>query len=116
MTIKNVMPMSTSITLVFMICSAITIIAMMRVLTNIVEHETDLHDLRNQLKDAQYQRELREAQIRGLVPVVGEEGTGSKDGPMNAEDAIDQAQAAASHVAEALEDTDLSSPPPAQAA
>lgn len=112
MTIRDVMPLSTSISLVFIICSAITIVAMLRVLTNIVEHETDLHDLRNQLKDAQYQRELREAQIRGLVPVNGGSSVEIGVEMVDAEEAIDQAQHAASIVAEALDDSLPSASPP----
>lgn len=98
MTITNAMELTTTMTLALVVCSAISVIAMYRVLTNIVEHETELHDLRNRIKEIQYQRELRDAQLRGLVPAT----TGDVADPV---EAIEIAQDAASQVAEALEES-----------
>lgn len=106
MTINSVMGLTTGMILAFFVCSAISVLAMYRVLTNIIEHETDLHDLRNRLKEVQFQRELRDAQIRGLIAM-------NKDEPADAVEAVEQAQAAATQVADALGDA---SPAPAQAA
>ncbi len=106
MTIISVMGLTTGMVLAFFICSAISVLAMYRVLTNIIEHETDLHDLRNRLKEVQFERELRDAQIRGLVAI-------SNDEPADAVEAVEKAQFAAQQVAEALGDA---TPAPAQAA
>ncbi len=100
------MPLSSSMILVFLIFSTITVIAMMRVLTNIVEHETDLHDLRVQIQEVQYERELRDAQLRGLIPASVPE----THDPI---EAVEQTQIAADNVAAAIENEASA---PAQAA
>ncbi len=98
MTITDAMGLSTGMILALVICSVISIIAMYRVLTNIVEHETELHDLRNRIKEIQYQRELRDAQLRGLVPATSVE----IDDPV---EAIQNAEEAAAQAAQALEES-----------
>ncbi|MFG0314360.1 MAG: hypothetical protein ACF8LL_09270 [Phycisphaerales bacterium] len=92
---------------VFIICSAVAVLAMLRVLANIVEHETDLHDLRNRVKELQYQRELRNAQLSGRV------GREQDDPPKDAIEATERAIDAAERVADAFEQPQ---PAPAQAA
>ena len=108
------MGLSTGMILALFVCSAISVIAMLRVLTNIVEHETELHDMRNRLKEIQYQQELRDAQIRGLVGVNNDEPENESEiEPKDAVKAVEQAEIAAQGVADALEDA---APAPAQAA
>lgn len=98
MTITDAMGLSTGMLLALVICSAISVIAMYRVLTNIVEHETELHDLRNRIKEIQYQRELRDAQLRGLVPATSVE-------IVDPVEAVEIAEEAAAQVAEVLEES-----------
>jgi uncharacterized membrane protein (DUF106 family) len=99
-TISSFMPMlSTPMLIIFVLCSTVTIIAMLRVLTNIIEHETDLHDLRNRVKELQYQRELRNAQVQGKIGVTQEIGE------VEILDDIDNAQIAATKVEEAIDDS-----------
>ena len=85
--------------IIFALCSAVTVIAMMRVLTNIIEHETDLHDLRNRVKELQYQRELRNAQIQGKI------GVSSGPGEVEIVEEIDNAKAAALEVEQAIDES-----------
>lgn len=87
--------LSTAMLVAFAIGSAITVLAMLRVLANIVEHETDLHDLRNRVKQLQYERELRQAQASGRLGKKSDEP----------EDAIERAIEAAEEVADAIDQT-----------
>lgn len=87
--------LSTAMLVAFAIGSAIAVLAMLRVLANIVEHETDLHDLRNRVKQLQYERELRQAQASGRLGKKSDEP----------EDAIERAIEAAEEVADAIDQT-----------
>lgn len=60
-------PLSTGMLLVLIFCSGITVLAMMRVLATVIEHETDLHDLRNRIQQLQYERQLYYARMRGQI-------------------------------------------------
>ena len=99
-------PLTPAMLAAFIICSTIAVLAMMRVLSNIVEHETDLHDLRNRVKQLQYERELRNAQMSGRI---------SKEAPPpeDAAEATDRALEAAERVSDAI---DEAAPLPAKAA
>lgn len=81
--------------LVFLFASAITVLAMMRVFTNIVEHETDLHDLRNRIKQLQFERQLYLARLHGHI---GDEEEGEieilENDPIQAVEQAERAAAA----------------------
>lgn len=98
--------LSTAMLVAFAIGSAIAVLAMLRVLANIVEHETDLHDLRNRVKQLQYERELRQAQASGRLGKKSDE-------PEDAIEATERAIEAAEEVAEAI---DQATPQQAKAA
>ena len=82
-------PLSTGMLIVFVFASAITVFAMMRVFTNIVEHETDLHDLRNRIKQLQFDRQLYMARIAGHI--------GPEDDVEIVEDEAETGQSPANH-------------------
>ncbi len=91
--------LNTVMLLVFAIASGLTVLAMLRVFTNIVEHETDLHDLRNRIKQLQFERQLYLARLHGHIgPEIGEVEI-LDDDPI---EAVEQAQHAADQVAELL--------------
>ena len=88
-------PLSTGMIVVLVFCSGITVLAMMRVLATVIEHETDLHDLRNRIQEIQYERQLYYARIRGHI--------GAEE-PMDAVEAIELTEDAAERVREAIEE------------
>lgn len=92
--------LSTAMLLVFLIASAITVLAMMRVYANIVEHETDLHDLRNRIKQLQFERQLYLARLSGQIGPEEGEVEILEDDPI---EAVEQAEQAAAQVAASLE-------------
>lgn len=95
--------------LMFVLASAITVIAMLRVYANIIGHETDLHDLRNRVRQLQYDRQLYLARMQGQI---SEESDVEIVEEPDAVEAVELASAAAGEVHEALE----ARPEPAQAA
>ena len=92
--------LSTGMILVFVIASAATVFAMMRVFTNIIEHETELHDLRNRIKQLQFEQQLYLARLHGQISEEADVEIIEDDGPI---EAIEHAQLAASAVADAIE-------------
>lgn len=90
--------------LMFMLASAITVIAMLRVYTNIIEHETDLHDLRNRVRQLQYERQLYLARIQGQIPEESDVDIIEEPEPLETDaiEAVELASAAAEDVNEAL--------------
>jgi hypothetical protein len=93
--------LSTAMLLVFLLASGITVLAMMRVFTNIVEHETDLHDLRNRIKHLQFERQLYLARLHGHI---GPEEEGEieilENDPI---EAVERAEDAAAQAVEIIE-------------
>ena len=110
------MALGTGTLIIFAICSLVTVLALLRTLTNIIEHETDLHDLRIRLKEVQYERELQSAQMLGLIPTPSEHGDGKfedvGDEPEmgDADRAIARAQDAAEQVAAGLDEMSSADP------
>lgn len=99
----DVLPMGTmsnAMLLVLLLASGITVLAMMRVFANIVEHETDLHDLRNRIKHLQFQRQLYLARLQGhIAPEEDGEVEVVVDSPI---EALEQAERSAAKAAQAL--------------
>lgn len=62
---------SSGMLLILLIAAVITTIAMLSVFSNIIEHETQLHDLRNRVKELHYQQAVYLARVNGRI---GEEG------------------------------------------
>jgi len=58
--------------LVLLAAGGITILAMLSVFANVIAHETQLHDLRNRVKELHYQHALYLARIDGQIPGEGE--------------------------------------------
>lgn len=102
-------PLGTAMLLLFVIASAVTVIAMLRVYTNIIEHETELHDLRNRVRQLQYDRQLHLARMHGQIP---EESDVEIVSEPDAIEAVELASDAAEDVARALDQE----PQPARAA
>lgn len=87
--------LSTAMLLVLLIASGIAVLAMMRVFANIVEHETDLHDLRNRIKHLQFERQLYLARLHGQIGPEDEVIDFSENAPVEAVEAAQQAAAQA---------------------
>jgi len=60
--------LSNAMLLMILFASAVTVLAMLRVFTNIIEHETELHDLRTRVKQLQFDQQLYLARISGQIP------------------------------------------------
>ena len=97
-------PLGTAMLLMFVLASAITVIAMLRVYANIIGHETDLHDLRNRVRQLQYDRQLYLARMNGQIPEESDVDIIEEPEPLetNAIEAVELASAAAGDVNEAL--------------
>jgi len=65
-------PLTSAMMIILLIASAITALSILSVFANIVRHETKLHDLRNHVKDLNYQHELYLARIDGRISDRGE--------------------------------------------
>ncbi len=63
--------LSTSMLVVLLVAGAITVISMLSVFANVIGHETQLHDLRNRVKDLQFQHAMYIATISGQIPREG---------------------------------------------
>jgi len=61
-----------SMQLVLLVAGGITVMAMLSVFANVIAHETQLHDLRNRVKELHYQHALYLARIDGQIPQEGE--------------------------------------------
>ncbi|HCT45860.1 MAG: hypothetical protein CMJ35_02580 [Phycisphaerae bacterium] len=93
-------PLSNTMILMCLIGSSITVLAMLRVFANVIEHETDLHDLRNRVKALQYQKQLYLARIQGHIAEEEGEIEILDDDPI---EAVEQASQAALEVGEAID-------------
>ncbi len=60
--------LSSTIFAVLIITSVITAVSMLNIFAHSIGHETQLHDLRNHVKELQYQHALYLAQISGQIP------------------------------------------------
>lgn len=94
-------PLSSGMFLVFLLACGLTALAMMRVFTNIVDHQTELHDLRNQVKQLQYDQQLHLARIQGQIDDEGD--IEILDDPEDAIEAVEQTETPAAEVAELIE-------------
>ena len=103
--LRFMIPLSTAMLVILALSGTITVFAMMRVFTNIIEHETDLHDLRNRIKQLQFERQLYLARLSGHIPEEGdiEVLDDIKNDPI---EAIEQASAVAADLGEELEAMD----------
>ncbi|MFG0245334.1 MAG: hypothetical protein ACF8MF_04690 [Phycisphaerales bacterium JB052] len=93
-------PLSNAMILMCLIGSSITVLAMLRVFANIIEHETELHDLRNRVKTLQYQKRLYLARIQGHIAEEEGEIEILDDDPI---EAVEQASQAAAELGEEIE-------------
>lgn len=60
--------LSSAILAVLLITSAITAVSILNIFAHSIGHETQLHDLRNHVKELHYQHALYLAQIKGQIP------------------------------------------------
>jgi len=94
--------------LVLVIASAITALAMLRVFANIIDHETELHDLRVRVRELGYEQELYLARLKGDIAEQSPSGPqGNQE--LDPIQAVEQTQTASEQVLEAL-DSDRSAP------
>ena len=63
--------LSTPMLIVLLVAGAITVISMLSVFANVIGHETQLHDLRNRVKDLQFQHAMYIATISGQISKEG---------------------------------------------
>ena len=63
---------SSGMLLIFLIAAVITTVAMLSVFSNIIEHETQLHDLRNRVKELHYKQAIYLARVNGRIAEEGE--------------------------------------------
>jgi uncharacterized membrane protein (DUF106 family) len=68
----NMESLTSPMLLVFVIAGAITTLAMLSVFANVIQHETQLHDLRNRVKELQYNHAMYIARLSGAIPEEGE--------------------------------------------
>lgn len=64
--------LTTGMLIVLFIASGITAMAMLSVFANVIGHETQLHDLRNKVKELHYQHAMYLARIEGLIAEEGD--------------------------------------------
>jgi len=64
--------LSTGMLLVFLLAAGITAVAVLSVFANVIDHETQLHDLRNRVRELHYQNILRSAKLSGHIPAQEE--------------------------------------------
>jgi predicted RNase H-related nuclease YkuK (DUF458 family) len=103
--LRFMIPLSTAMLVILALSGTITVFAMMRVFTNIIEHETDLHDLRNRIKQLQFERQLYLARLSGHIPEESdiEILNDIENDPI---EAVEQAEAVAAELGEELEAMD----------
>lgn len=65
--------LSTGMILALLISGGITSLAMLSVFANVIGHETQLHDLRNRVKDLRFQHAMYLARINGQIDEDQEE-------------------------------------------
>ncbi len=63
---------TTNMLIIFLLAGGITALAMLSVFANAIRHETQLHDLRNRVKELHYQHAMYLAKISGQIPEEGE--------------------------------------------
>ena len=56
---------------ILLVGGVITVISMLSVFANVIGHETQLHDLRNRVKDLHFQHGMYIARINGQIPQEG---------------------------------------------
>lgn len=60
--------------IIFLIAGAITALAMLSVFSNVIEHETQLHDLRNRVRKLHYEHAMYLARLQGHIPENATDG------------------------------------------
>jgi hypothetical protein len=65
-------PLTSSMILVLLGAGAVTAFAMLSVFANAIGHETQLHDLRNRVKELNYQQAMYQAKVSGQISEEGE--------------------------------------------
>ncbi len=63
---------TTSMLIMFLLAGGITTLAMLSVFANAIRHETQLHDLRNRVKELHYQHAMYLAKLSGKIAEEGE--------------------------------------------
>lgn len=83
--------LTTGMLIVLLIAAGITAMAMLSVFASVIEHETQLHDLRNRVRELHYQRAIYMARYRGQIGDSSEEGEIEilDDDPLEPHDAQD---------------------------
>ncbi len=61
-----------SMLIVFLLAGGVTTLAMLSVFANAIRHETQLHDLRNRVKELHYEHAMYLAKISGRISEEGE--------------------------------------------
>ncbi len=95
--------LTTGMLIVLLFTGAITALAMLSVFSNIIGHETQLHDLRNRVKELHFQHAMYLARLNAQIP---EEETQAP---------VQPTQEPFAQMAQELPDESLESPPIANA-
>jgi hypothetical protein len=64
--------LTTGMLIVLLLTGGITALAMLSVFANVIGHETQLHDLRNRVKELHFQHAMYLAQIEGRISNQGD--------------------------------------------
>lgn len=59
---------TTSMLIILLIAGAITTLAMLSVFSNVIGHETQLHDLRNRVKELHFEHAMYIARLNARIP------------------------------------------------
>lgn len=65
--IPAMVTLSTAMLIVLLIAGGITALAMLSVFANVIEHETQLHDLRNRVRELHFHHAMYMARFRGQI-------------------------------------------------
>ncbi len=102
---------TTSMLIVFFLAGGITTLAMLSVFANAIRHETQLHDLRNRVKELHYEHAMYLAKISGKIAEEGEIEILDDENDTNTPPAAEPIEATEIIEADEIMDTDA---PPAQ--
>lgn len=92
-----------AITITLGLAGGVTAVAMLNVFANVLEHETKLHDLRNQVRKMHFDHAMYLARIHGRLGPETEEGEVEVVEENDPVAAVEAAENAAQAVSEALE-------------
>ncbi len=101
--IPAMVTLSTAMLIVLLIAGGITVVAMLSVFANVIEHETQLHDLRNRVRELHFNHAMYMARFRGQIGDEPEEEGEIEildDGPQAA---LEQTEALAAELREEVE-------------